>query len=77
MARGSSSSPPWGPLQPRVLVVVRVGLDVMLDKENLGGILKPLKAKNTANTDTEVAFIEGARHAVDLEKPEMPWNENL
>lgn len=46
----------------------RFGLDVMLDKENLRGILKPLKAKKTANTDMEGAFIEAARNTVDLEK---------
>ncbi len=34
------------------------GLNIILDKENLRGILKPLKTKKTANTSTEGAFIE-------------------
>lgn len=49
-------------------VCVRFGLDVILDKENLRGILKPLKAKKTANADMDGAFIEAARRTVDLEK---------
>ena len=49
-------------------VCARFGLDVILDKENLRGILKPLKTKKTANTDLDGAFIEAARRTVDLEK---------